>query len=111
VCVYRLWCDGRHDAARDTQKELFVLSPVLRGGIATERMARKKVMLTQDREIRLPMQDSHPQARLKATLNGLCVPTPIKVSCPLPGLTNHDEQLVEQALTRIRERHLVCTAP
>src|SRR5205085_6490217 len=31
VCVFRLWCDGQHDAARDAQKELFVLSPVLRG--------------------------------------------------------------------------------
>jgi dihydrodipicolinate synthase/N-acetylneuraminate lyase len=111
VCAYRLWCAGRHAAARVTQEELFVLSPVLRGGIATERTARKKVMLTQDWEIRLPMQDTHPQARLKATLNGLCVPTPVKVSCPLPGLTKRDEHLVEQAVKKINERHLTCGAP
>src|SRR3954468_7068546 len=31
VCVYKLWCDGKHEAAREAQKELFVVSPVLRG--------------------------------------------------------------------------------
>jgi hypothetical protein len=82
------------------------LSPILRGGLTTEGTARKKVMLTQDFDIRLPMQDAHPQARLKATLNGLCVPTPSKVSCPLPGLSKHDEHLVEQTVAKIRERGL-----
>jgi dihydrodipicolinate synthase/N-acetylneuraminate lyase len=106
VCAYQLRCAGRHAAAREAQEALFVLSPVLRGGVTTERTARKKVMLTQDWDIRLPMQDTHPQARLKATLNGLCVPTPVKVSCPLPGLTKHDERLVEQAVTKIHERNL-----
>jgi dihydrodipicolinate synthase/N-acetylneuraminate lyase len=106
VCAYQLWCAGRHAAAREAQEALFVLSPVLRGGVTTERTARKKVMMTQDWDIRLPMQDTHPQARLKATLNGLCVPTPVKVSCPLPGLTKHDERLVEQAVTKIHERNL-----
>jgi 4-hydroxy-tetrahydrodipicolinate synthase len=106
VCVYRLWCECRHDAARHAQEDLFVLSPVLRGGFTTEGTARKKVMFTQDRDIRLPMQDSHPQARLKATLNGLGVPTSARVSCPLPGLTKHDERLVEQTVAKIRERCL-----
>jgi 4-hydroxy-tetrahydrodipicolinate synthase len=98
VCAYKLWCNGRHAAARAAQEDLFVLSPVLRGGFTTEGMARKKVMSTQDFNIRLPMQDYEPQARLKATLNGLCVPTPVKVSCPLPGLTKRDERLVELTL-------------
>ncbi len=111
VCAQHLWCGGQHSAARDAQEELFVLSPILRGGITTERTARKKVMKSQDWDIRLPMQDTQPQARLKATLNALCVPTPVKVSCPLPGLTSHDERLVEQAVTRIHERHLQGCAP
>jgi dihydrodipicolinate synthase/N-acetylneuraminate lyase len=105
-CVFRLWCDGRHDAAREAQKDLFVLSPVLRGGHTTEGTARKKVMFTQDHELRLRMQDYEPQARLKATLNCLGVPTSSKVSCPLPGLTKHDERLVEQVCGRIHERCL-----
>jgi 4-hydroxy-tetrahydrodipicolinate synthase len=105
-CVYQLWCSGKHDAARDVQKELFVLSPILRGGLTTEKTARKKVMFTQDRELHLRMQDTQPQARLKATLNCLGVPTSSKVSCPLPGLTKHDERLVEQAVAKIRERCL-----
>jgi 4-hydroxy-tetrahydrodipicolinate synthase len=105
-CVFRLWCDGNRDAAREAQKELFVLSPVLRGGHTTEGTARKKVMFTQDHDIRLPMQDSHPPARLKATLNCLGVPTSSKVSCPLPGLSKHDEKLVGQAVAKIRERCL-----
>jgi 4-hydroxy-tetrahydrodipicolinate synthase len=105
-CAFRQWCDGRHDAARESQKELFVLSPILRGGHTTEKTARKKVMFTQDHELRLRMQDYEPQARLKATLNCLGVPTSSKVSCPLPGLTQHDEKLVEQVCGRIRERCL-----
>jgi 4-hydroxy-tetrahydrodipicolinate synthase len=106
VCVYKLWCDGRHDAARAAQEELFVLSPVLRGGFTTENVARKKVMKSQDWNIRLPMQDYQPQARLKATLNCLGVPTTPKVSCPLPGLSDRDQRLVEQVCGKIRERCL-----
>ncbi|HEY1378879.1 MAG TPA: dihydrodipicolinate synthase family protein [Gemmataceae bacterium] len=106
VCVYKLWCDGRRDAAREAQKDLFVLSPVFRGGFTTEQMARKKVMFTQDHDIRLPMQDYEPQARLKATLNCLGVPTSSRVSCPLPGLTPRDERLVRQTAAKVRERNL-----
>jgi dihydrodipicolinate synthase/N-acetylneuraminate lyase len=103
--AYRLWCEGRHEAAREAQKDLFVLSPVLRGG-GLEATARKKVMFTQNHDIRLPMHDYQPQARLKATLNCLGVPTSSKVSCPLPDLSRNDRLLVEQASEKIRERCL-----
>ncbi len=106
VCAYRRYCEGKHAAAREAQKELFVLAPLLRGGLTTERTARKKVMVSQDLGLRLPLQDSEPQARLKATLNDLGVPTSTRVSCPLPGLSRHDRALVDRTVTQIRERHL-----
>jgi 4-hydroxy-tetrahydrodipicolinate synthase len=104
-CAYRLWCEGLHEAALDAQKELFVLSPVLRGG-GFEATARKKVMFTQGHDIRLPMHDYQPQARLKATLSCLGVPTSSKVSCPLPDLNRHDQMLVDEACQKIHERCL-----
>jgi 4-hydroxy-tetrahydrodipicolinate synthase len=104
-CAYRIWCECRHDAAREAQKELFVLSPVLRGG-GLEMTARKKVMFTQNHDIRLPMHDYQPQARLKATLNCLGVPTSSKVSCPLPDLNRRDQMIVDEACHKIHERCL-----
>jgi dihydrodipicolinate synthase/N-acetylneuraminate lyase len=105
VCAYRAYCQGRRDAARDAQKELFVLAPLLRGGPATERAARKKVMVSQDLGLRLPLQDHQPQARLKAALDGLGVPTSGRVSPPLPGLSAHDRALVDRAVAKIRRRN------
>jgi 4-hydroxy-tetrahydrodipicolinate synthase len=111
VSAYRHYCEGRYEAARAAQEELFVLAPLIRGGLTTEGIARKKVMLTQDLGLRLPVQDSHPQARLKAALDGLGVPTSARVSCPLPGLSAHDRALVDRAVSKIRERHLAGVAP
>src|SRR5439155_4301787 len=111
VCAYRLYCRGRAAAARDAQKELFVLAPVLTGGLATERLARKKVMITQDLGLRLPMREYDPQARLKETLDGLGVTTSARVSFPLPDLTRHDRPLVDRVVAQVRERGLVCPAP
>ena len=72
------------------------MAPVLRGGLTTERMARKKVMVSQDLGLALPVQDYEPQARLKAALDGLGVPTSSRVSCPLPGLSRHDRSLADR---------------
>lgn len=111
VCVFQQYCQGNRSKARSAQEELFVLSPAFRGGLTTERTARKKVMWTQDLNVRLPMQDYQSQARLKATLNGLGVPTSSKVSCPLPGLSERDARTVEQVVGKVRRRHCLCTIP
>jgi 4-hydroxy-tetrahydrodipicolinate synthase len=111
VCAFRHYCQGQHSAAREAQEKLFVLAPLLRGGLATEGTARKKVMVSQDLGLTLPLQDSRPQARLKAALDGLGVPTSSRVSCPLPGLSSHDRALVGRAVAKIRDRHLACVAP
>jgi 1-pyrroline-4-hydroxy-2-carboxylate deaminase len=107
VCAYRLYCEGRAATARDVQKELFVLAPILRGGLATEGLARRKLMISQDLGLSMPVRDSHPQARLKATLNGLCVRMSNRVSCPLPDLSRHDQALVDGVVAKIRDRQLI----
>jgi 4-hydroxy-tetrahydrodipicolinate synthase len=111
VCAYRAYCQGRSSAARDAQKELFVLAPLLRGGLATEQASRKKVMVTQDLGLRLPLQDHRPQARLKAALDGLGVPTSSRVSCQLPGLSAHDRVVVDRVVAKVRSRHLSAASP
>ena len=106
-CAYRLYCQGQASAARDAQKELFVLAPLIRGGLTTERMARNNMMLTQDLGLKLPLHDHHPQARAQGKrLDGLwCSGTTTRVSCPLPGLSPHDRSLVDSVVGKVRERH------
>jgi 4-hydroxy-tetrahydrodipicolinate synthase len=111
ACAYQLYCQGRAAEAREAQKELFALAPVLQGGLTTEGLARRKLMISQDLGFSMPVRDKHPQARLKATLNGLCIPTSSRVTCPLPDLSRHDRALVDGVVAKIRERHLAGIAP
>jgi 4-hydroxy-tetrahydrodipicolinate synthase len=105
--AYGLAAAGRPDDARAAQEELFVLAPLLRGGLASEGAARRRVMLTQDLGVRLPLPDNQPQARLKAALDGIGVPTPVAVCGCLPGLTAHDRSLVDRAVRHILSRGLM----
>src|SRR5262249_3053637 len=53
ACAYRLATAGHIDDARAVQKELFVLAPLLRGGLTTEGVVRRKLMLAQDLGVKL----------------------------------------------------------
>jgi hypothetical protein len=58
-------------------------------------------MTTQDHHLPLPMGTSHPQARLKASLNGLGVAMTPAVKCPLPPLSGRDRRKVDAAVAKL----------
>jgi dihydrodipicolinate synthase/N-acetylneuraminate lyase len=97
VKAYQAYIHGDCACAREIQKELFAVAPILRGGMTSARTARVVMMAAQDHQIGLPM-GGHPQARLKAALNHLCIPTATLVKCPLPELTWFDQHKVNRAM-------------
>ncbi len=103
VHAYRAYTLGDVKEARSTQRKLFVVVPLLQGGFITEPMARCLTMAAQDRKIELPMGEDHPQARLKAALDGLAVPTSPEVKPPLPPLSRQDEHKVNGFLRKANQ--------
>ena len=103
VHAYEAWVTGHKAEARAIQDELFVVAPILSGGVTTEAMARRIVSCTQDRLIALPMQPSDPQARMKVALNALCIITAPLVKCPVTQLTRFDQHAVHRAIKRIKK--------
>lgn len=104
VCAFQKWQHGCRSQARQVQKEIFVVAPLLVKGPSTEFAARSRVMLTQDFELPMYVRDSEPQARLKATLNGIGVPTSSRVSCGLTPLRRIDQPVVDIVAAKIRRR-------
>jgi 4-hydroxy-tetrahydrodipicolinate synthase len=102
VQAYQFWAQGYALDAREVQKRLFVVAPLLRGGFTREDSARRVMMFTQDRQIALPMGNDQPQARLKATLNAIVVPMSAYVKPPLPQLSWHDQRKVSSAVPKIQ---------
>jgi 4-hydroxy-tetrahydrodipicolinate synthase len=102
VQVYQAFVQGDPHTARELQECLFVLAPLMTSGTVTETAARTLVMCAQDHHVRLPMRGDHPQARLKAALDCLGVPTLPAVKCPLPPLHWRDRLKVNQAVQKIR---------
>jgi dihydrodipicolinate synthase/N-acetylneuraminate lyase len=103
--AYRQWMVGCHDEARRRQKDLFVLAPLLVRGPSTEQLARRRLMVSQDFEIPLRVRDSEPQARLKATLCGIGVPTSRRVSCGLTPMRMIDEPVVDIVVRKLGRRY------
>lgn len=103
VRAYTSWKCGHQDEARALQKALFVVAPVVSNGRLPVMLVRPLEMAAADHEMTLPLSaDSHPQAKIKAALNCLGVPTPVLVKCPLPPLSRRDKRTVERTC---RELH------
>jgi dihydrodipicolinate synthase/N-acetylneuraminate lyase len=103
VQAYTAFTHGRHDEARWLQEQLFVLTPILKDRPTPPGVARTLLMTAQDHCLAVPMGHDHPQARLKAALNCLGVPTPIGVSCPLPPLTAREQKRVAETVARMQK--------
>jgi 4-hydroxy-tetrahydrodipicolinate synthase len=93
---------GNRDEARSIQSELFAIAPIMTGLPAPPAVVRTVFMAAEDHHVRLPMMDGQPQARLKAALNCLGVPTAAEVKCPLPALGKHERRRVERAARHAR---------
>ncbi len=103
VREYDLWVHACVDDARALQKALFVLAPVISNSPLPVSLTRFVEMRAADRGVPLPLgARSHPQAKMKAALNCLGVPTPTAVKCPLPPLSGRDERTVARACSRIK---------
>jgi 4-hydroxy-tetrahydrodipicolinate synthase len=102
VQAYSAFLQGRHDEARELQKELFVLLPVLRTRLTLPALERPLQMAAEDHKVPLPLGDDHPQALLKATLACLGVAMSPLVKCPLPPLTARQQQRAPATASRVQ---------
>jgi dihydrodipicolinate synthase/N-acetylneuraminate lyase len=95
---------GDRRAARAQQRDLFVVAPLLKGGLITERGARAMMMTAQDLKLPQRVGRDESQARLKAALGQLGVPMSPVVKPPLPGLSFWDEHIVRSTVRKIERR-------
>jgi 4-hydroxy-tetrahydrodipicolinate synthase len=103
VTAYEAYRAGRADESRRIQRELYVMLPILRSSWMPACMTRSVTMCASDCHLPLPMLREQPQAKLKAALNCLGVPTKPIVKCPLPPLTKLDAFRVEHAVARLKD--------
>lgn len=92
---------GNRRGGRAQQRDLFVLAPLLKGGLITENGARQFTMTSQDLKLPQKLGRDESQARLKGALNSLGVSMNTTVKAPLPGLSAWDRHLVKSTVRKI----------
>jgi 4-hydroxy-tetrahydrodipicolinate synthase len=102
VQAYSAFQAGKPDEARALQKELFTMAPLLRDRGGSAALTRAMLMTASDHKLPVPMGKDQPQARLKAALNCLGIPTSPVVKCPLPPLTRKDQERVAKTVKRLK---------
>jgi 4-hydroxy-tetrahydrodipicolinate synthase len=102
VQAYDAFLHGRRDEARAIQAQLFTMTPILRSRPTPPAVTRTMLMSASDHKLPVPMGQDQPQARLKAALNCMGVPTPVLVKCPLPQLTATELQHVQATVSRLK---------
>lgn len=95
---------GDRKSARRQQRDLFILAPLLKGGLITENGARMITMTSQDLKLPQRLGRDSSQARLKAALCQLGVSMNSTVKSELPGLSAWDRHLVKSTVTKIEQR-------
>jgi len=95
---------GDRKSARRQQRDLFVLAPLLKGGLITENGARMITMTSQDLKLPQRLGRDSSQARLKGALNLLGVSMNSTVKPELPGLSAWDRHLVTSTVRKIEQR-------
>lgn len=103
VQAYHAYVHGHPEEARAIQRELFAMTPILRNRSTPPAVTRALLMSAQDHKVALPMGGDQPQARLKAALNCLGIPTAVAVKCPLPPLTCKERQRVEATMAKLQK--------
>lgn len=92
---------GDRRGARQQQKDLFVLAPILKGGLITSGAARAYTMTSQDLKLPQQLGKDQSQARLKALLNERGIAMNAKVKSPLPQLSSWDRHLVRTTARKL----------
>lgn len=93
---------GNRRGARQQQRDLFVLAPLLKGGLITENGARMVTMTSQDLKLPQKLGRDSSQALLKQTLRELGISMNSDVKSPLPALTAWDRHLVTTTVVKIQ---------
>ncbi len=95
---------GDRRGARSQQRDLFIVAPLLKGGLITERGARMMMMTAQDLKLPQRVGKDEAQARLKAALNQLGMTMNSTVKSPLPELSFWDKHVVNSTVRKIERR-------
>ncbi len=103
VAMYEAYQTGDRIKARELQSLLFETMPLAKRTGAPIALIRKAFLLALRQGLDVPLDIEPTQARLKAALARRGVPIKPIMRSPLPPLTAHDEQVVEQAVKRIEE--------
>ena len=103
VAMYDAYQAGDRIKARELQSLLFETMPLAKRTGAPIALVRKAFLLALRQGIEIPLDIEPAQGRLKAALARRGVPIKPVMRSPLPPLTAHDEQLVEQAIMKIEE--------
>lgn len=102
VAAWQAAVEGRSAEARQRQKMLFAVAPLLTRPPVTARTARTFTMLSQDLGRRQEVGPEATPARLKYALNALGVPMSALVKPPLPPLGQMERLWVETQLPELR---------
>jgi 4-hydroxy-tetrahydrodipicolinate synthase len=103
VQAYSAYIHGHCEEARALQEQLFAMTPILRDRSAPPAVTRAVFMSAEDHKVPLPMGHDQPQARLKAALCCLGIPTPTAVKSPLPSLTVREEWRVQSTVRDLQQ--------
>src|SRR5205085_7229868 len=103
VMAYEASVHGQYAEARAMQKELFALTPILRNRMKASTVSRVVFMTLEDVKFPVPMSQDQTQAKVKAALTCLGVPTPTYVKCPLQPLSERDRRSVENAIAKVKD--------
>jgi dihydrodipicolinate synthase/N-acetylneuraminate lyase len=102
VQAYTAYVEGRTFEARRIQSKLFLMAPILRDRPLPPAILRAGLMTAEDLKLPIDLRDGQPQARLKAALNYLGIPTPTYVRPPLPPLTAREDFRVRLTVKRLQ---------
>ncbi|MBL8825282.1 MAG: dihydrodipicolinate synthase family protein [Planctomycetia bacterium] len=95
---------GARRDARAQQRDLFILAPLLKGGIITANSARMVTMTAQDLKLPQRLGRDTSQARLKATLHRLGFPMNSIVKPDLPQLSAWDRHIVNSTVNKLSQQ-------
>lgn len=102
VGAYAAYVEGRTREARRIQGKLFLMTPILSDRALPPALVRAALMGAEDLKLPIDMRAGFPQARLKAALTYMGVPTPTYARPPLPPLTPREDVRVKRTVERLQ---------
>jgi 4-hydroxy-tetrahydrodipicolinate synthase len=102
VETYAAFMRGHRDEAMAIQSQLFLMSPILKDRPSPPAVTRAFLTAAENHKLPIPVANDRPQARLKAALDQMGIPTSPAVKHPLPPLTPREYERVKSAVARLK---------